>query len=222
MAISLGLMDSTVDALRNCIVDDVHLGIRFADLLDVLTKRIRSRFVRMAATTSGAGATEVRSPVPHHHPTPHQQSHGQENTTASTSWQSDYATPAADNGLGYTGRSTPNPLFGISTDAVDPDDGHVSIMPPPSYAFPSTFGNIDGSNGLALGGGGGGGTGAGGVPDDGSVSYPADWLGLDLNPLLNYGAGMAQSYGTGVSVGGFDLLEVLLNDMEGGAATGGM
>ncbi|KAI9835029.1 MAG: hypothetical protein M1838_005401, partial [Thelocarpon superellum] len=41
VAISLGLMDSTVEALRNCIVDDVHLGIRFAELLEVLTKRIR-------------------------------------------------------------------------------------------------------------------------------------------------------------------------------------
>ncbi|KAG9237708.1 hypothetical protein BJ875DRAFT_481011 [Amylocarpus encephaloides] len=43
--ISIGLMDSAVSALRNCVVDDVHLGIRFADLLETLTSRLRSRFI---------------------------------------------------------------------------------------------------------------------------------------------------------------------------------
>lgn len=45
VGISIGLMDAAVDALRNCVVDDVHLGIRFADLLDTLTSRLRSRFI---------------------------------------------------------------------------------------------------------------------------------------------------------------------------------
>lgn len=43
--ISIGLMDRAVDALRNCIVDDVHLVIRFADLLEALTSRLRCRFI---------------------------------------------------------------------------------------------------------------------------------------------------------------------------------
>lgn len=43
--ISIGHMDAAVDALRNCVVDDVHLGIRFADLLEALTSRLRSRFI---------------------------------------------------------------------------------------------------------------------------------------------------------------------------------
>ncbi len=42
---SIQLMDQTVDALRNCIVDDVHLGIRFADMLEQLTGRLRNRFI---------------------------------------------------------------------------------------------------------------------------------------------------------------------------------
>lgn len=42
---SIQLMDRTVDALRNCVVDDVHLGIRFADLLESLTSRLRNRFI---------------------------------------------------------------------------------------------------------------------------------------------------------------------------------
>lgn len=43
--ISIGLMDRAVDALRTCVVDDVHLGTRFADLLETLTTRLRNRFM---------------------------------------------------------------------------------------------------------------------------------------------------------------------------------
>lgn len=45
---AFGLMDRTVEALRNCIVDDVHVASRFADLLDTLTQSMKPRFVRMA------------------------------------------------------------------------------------------------------------------------------------------------------------------------------
>lgn len=59
---SIKLMDATVDALRNCVVDDVHLGIRFADLLQSLTSRLRNRFVY---AVSGPGAVgEGTSPAP--------------------------------------------------------------------------------------------------------------------------------------------------------------
>lgn len=44
--VSIDLMDATVEALRNCVVDDVHLGIRFADLLETLTSRLRNRFIQ--------------------------------------------------------------------------------------------------------------------------------------------------------------------------------
>ncbi|GAO17537.1 hypothetical protein UVI_02003050 [Ustilaginoidea virens] len=43
---SIDLMDATTEALRNCVVDDVHLGIRFADLLETLTSRLRNRFIQ--------------------------------------------------------------------------------------------------------------------------------------------------------------------------------
>ncbi|RDW94672.1 hypothetical protein BP5796_00435 [Coleophoma crateriformis] len=65
--ISIGLMDDAVSALRNCVVDDVHLGIRFADLLENLTSRLRSRFI--SAPTGPAptpNATErTRTPAVH-------------------------------------------------------------------------------------------------------------------------------------------------------------
>jgi hypothetical protein len=68
--ISIGLMDAAVDALRNCVVDDVHLGIRFADLLETLTSRLRSRFISAPTgpppgAPSGDNAGRVRSPAFH-------------------------------------------------------------------------------------------------------------------------------------------------------------
>jgi hypothetical protein len=68
--LSIGLMDSAVSALRNCVVDDVHLGIRFADLLETLTSRLRSRFI--SAPTGppppGENQSRARSPVMHQDP----------------------------------------------------------------------------------------------------------------------------------------------------------
>ena len=65
--LSIGLMDSAVSALRNCVVDDVHLGIRFADLLETLTSRLRSRFI--SAPTGppppGENQSRARSPIMH-------------------------------------------------------------------------------------------------------------------------------------------------------------
>ena len=64
---SIGLMDQTVDALQNCVVDDVHLGIRFADLLESLTSRLRTRFINVHAGPNAPTSHDGRSPshVPH-------------------------------------------------------------------------------------------------------------------------------------------------------------
>ncbi|KAF2138862.1 uncharacterized protein K452DRAFT_300917 [Aplosporella prunicola CBS 121167] len=59
VAISLGLMEEAVSALRGCIVDDVHVGNRFADLLMTLITCIKSRFVRM--TTGGSGRASMQA-----------------------------------------------------------------------------------------------------------------------------------------------------------------
>lgn len=48
MTLSLNLLDETVRALRTSVVDDVHLSLRIADLLERLTSSIRHRFVRLA------------------------------------------------------------------------------------------------------------------------------------------------------------------------------
>jgi hypothetical protein len=51
--LSISLMDRTVEALRTCVVDDVHLGTRFGDLLESLTNRLRDRF-KHAPTMMGS------------------------------------------------------------------------------------------------------------------------------------------------------------------------
>lgn len=72
--ISIALMDRTVDALRNCVVDDVHLGIRFADMLETLTSRLRNRFIH--APTNAVSATDGRSPGPGHEANGNANGHG--------------------------------------------------------------------------------------------------------------------------------------------------
>ncbi|KAI9793100.1 MAG: hypothetical protein M1816_000998 [Peltula sp. TS41687] len=260
VALSLGLMDSTVQAMRTCVVDDVHLGIRFADLLDVLTQRIRSRFVRMAAlgninnnnnNNNNNAAVESRSRSPIIGPNGNVL-----RTSAQQQWQSTiYNNPIGSSGGGNNGylnhttldgRSTPNPnpaLIGIATSSIDPSDVNISIMPPPSFIFTpasasavvidnnnnnsnstahheaqsytaatattttnhnNNNNNVDDANpnaALSVG-----------------EEYVADWLALPLDPLLNThgGPGFTQTSLMGPDVGGFDLLEILLAEMEEG------
>lgn len=58
ITVSLELMDQTVAVLRSQSCDDVHLGLRFGELLETLTKRVRMRFVRMQ------GGSRADSPAP--------------------------------------------------------------------------------------------------------------------------------------------------------------
>ncbi|KAI1170382.1 transcriptional activator ARO80 [Nemania sp. FL0916] len=53
---SISLLDRTVHALRTCVVDDVHLGTRFGDLLESLTTRLRDRFKFAPTSVEGKNA----------------------------------------------------------------------------------------------------------------------------------------------------------------------
>ncbi|KAK3100982.1 zinc finger transcriptional activator, partial [Teratosphaeriaceae sp. CCFEE 6253] len=46
---SLNLMDRTVVALQTCIVDDVHVASRFAELLSRLSQSLKPRLIRITA-----------------------------------------------------------------------------------------------------------------------------------------------------------------------------
>lgn len=61
--ISLDLLDRTIKALRTSVVDDVHLCLRIADLLEGLTTSVRHKFVRLAGH-SGDRAAQPDKMVP--------------------------------------------------------------------------------------------------------------------------------------------------------------
>lgn len=246
VALSLGLMEEAVSALRNCIVDDVHVGNRFADMLITLITRIKSRFVRLAGSGSGRGsmqasrATSQSPSLPttsgitsnqHNNfgnpmmPPPHPGQGYNNSANGNNPQWSNYnssglsgpTSPAASNG-----RATPNPshpLWGISTETYDPGSNNISIMPPPTFGspynshsqVPNNNGSSANSNSNQFGGFGSDGNDYGGFGANGG----ADWLALPLDPLLNsYGVDV-NSNAYGPDVGGYDLLDVLLNGTEG-------
>lgn len=64
----VALIHATIDALRTESVDDVHVALRFADLLETLTNRIQTRFVKInpssSATTYTTTDTSASTPPP--------------------------------------------------------------------------------------------------------------------------------------------------------------
>ena len=61
---SLLLLDRTIKALRTSVVDDVHLCLRIADLLEGLTTSVRNKFVRLAGQSTHGVAEHRNSPLP--------------------------------------------------------------------------------------------------------------------------------------------------------------
>lgn len=53
---SIGLLERTVSALRTCVVDDIHLANRIADLLESLTRSLGSKFIRLQGQRQGRSA----------------------------------------------------------------------------------------------------------------------------------------------------------------------
>lgn len=194
---SLRLLDETVKALRSSVVDDVHLCLRIADLLEGLTSSIRHKFVRLARH---AGTSQrVNAFSNNHRPqylsrcTKKTQGAASNDLTPSTvSFSYQYARP----------NNIEDTQVGSST---DPPDNNISIMPPrdTTYDFstftpPATNYNINAPN-------------SAGNPFDYQQQqqqqfYPGtssisdeDWLTLDLNPLLvdTGTAGLGSGNGTG-------------------------
>ena len=58
--ISMRLLDQTINALRTSVVDDVHLSLRIADLLERLTSSIRHKFVRLAPRSNPETADQIK------------------------------------------------------------------------------------------------------------------------------------------------------------------
>lgn len=101
--ISIGLMDRAVDALRNCVVDDVHLGIRFADLLETLTSRLRSRFISAPAVGGPSASDNVsrnRSPDLRHGDDPQGKRTKMEQRETIREWNAGTPNYGMGNGIG--------------------------------------------------------------------------------------------------------------------------
>ena len=130
VALSLGLLSDSVDALRTSIVDDVHVGNRFADLVETLSQRIRSRFVRLAAN----GSTNIsrggsRSPIPAPLMPPPSLGHGGHLAppymSSTTSFQGTGTSVPGSPSLGLTASGRATPLWGISAEAYDPNSNSI-------------------------------------------------------------------------------------------------
>ncbi|KAL8907941.1 MAG: hypothetical protein Q9207_001087 [Kuettlingeria erythrocarpa] len=156
VSVSLQLLDRTIKALRTSVVDDVHLSLRIADLLEGITLSIRHKFVRLPARAS--------------------------NSNRATPPKSGYESPslAAQSNINLGPQVQPFQQFqndrhlsvtGISTNSSNPlDSNNISIMPPPNSGYLFTPNSYDSSNNAAL------------SPFD---SNEEDWLALNLNPLLS-------------------------------------
>ncbi|CAI6310800.1 unnamed protein product [Periconia digitata] len=240
VAITLGLLDRAVYALRTSIVDDVHVGNRFADLVDTLTHRIRGRFVRLAVNGGGAnssGISRAESPSPPHTrgqtpmmppppplmPHQTQQLQPQHQTQGFPFTQPTGSSVPGSPSIGITasGRATPipsHPLFGISSEPYDPNSNSISIMPPPGFnASNYSFNNNNNSNNSNDSSSGSwqhwsnSGNVNGNGSGNGGGGFDQDWLALPLDPLLDqWGADINQT-AMGPDVGGLDMLDILLN-----------
>ncbi|KAK2605304.1 hypothetical protein N8I77_008153 [Diaporthe amygdali] len=211
--VSIGLMDSTVKALRTCVVDDVHLGIRFADLLENLTMRLRNRFIYVAhqpGNSQAASAEGVKSPMPEAGMTGGQVLHP---------------------GLGINGHDHIGwPRVNAPERAVTP--ANISAMPfdiPSDFHIPSVFGgpttpastaipvNGNNNNSSTLSA-----NNNNNIPDM-FGSDGADWAGNSDMWFLPAGPAFFQNVGgpgennvamsaEGVNVGGIDLLDYMAMD----------
>jgi len=221
---SLTLMDKTVEALRSCIVDDVHVASRFADLLDTLTQNLKPRLVRIAADGRGSRSRRVShhgSPEPalaQHMATNNglQATSGQLLNTLQPTQQQQHQRRYSHTNMAFANNTSMpgDPLYGISNNTIDltGSDNNFSLMPPPSWAYTSP----NNTTGLdpALD------TSPGGTAYDAFAGFGGsdeDWLTLPLNPILNMNGGDfdqvvdVNQTQFGPDIGGTDMLELLLS-----------
>ncbi|PYH43777.1 Zn(II)2Cys6 transcription factor domain-containing protein [Aspergillus saccharolyticus JOP 1030-1] len=157
--VSLDLQDRTIEALRTCVVDDVHLNHAIARLLELLTTSIRTRFLRFAPLDRGGDGEQERPSAPasrHQSPRPRDGAPARREGSSSHAWTPSAAAAAAaaqqqqqqqqQNNLGYvdgtsqTGTSMSSsvvhdPLAAIPAQSINSSHINVSFMPPPPSMY---------------------------------------------------------------------------------------
>jgi len=183
---------------RANIVDDVHVGNRFADMCATLVRRIRSRFVRMSRAANGNNGYLSRGESP-----------GMFGMAADlmappAATSAAHRTPYHSVHVSRASSVGPQMAFGglpaISAEMYD--QAQHTIVPPPAMAFDESGQYVDVAGFEQNGGLGGGADGA-------------DWISLPLDPLFNVVGADIDSTSLGPSVGGFDMLDVLLQNNGG-------
>ncbi|KAI0799212.1 transcriptional activator ARO80 [Xylaria sp. FL0064] len=207
---SISLLDRTVHALRTCVVDDIHLGTRFGDLLESLTTRLRDRF-KFAATS-----VEGKHSVPNGDPGKSRVLNGHLAPMGLENGFSSHPIKTRD-GLTVPERSS-TPSGNISATPFDMSSGNFPF--PVGHAAMFGAGNQGANSGVLD---------PAGLND--SIFEPGtDWT--DEMWYLPPGAGLFQNVGEnsnvtmtdqGVNVGGVDLLEFMAMDPPnfGGLDTAG-
>nr|XP_036583792.1 fungal zn binuclear cluster domain containing protein [Colletotrichum truncatum]KAF6792935.1 fungal zn binuclear cluster domain containing protein [Colletotrichum truncatum] len=211
---SIDLMDQTVEALRNCVVDDVHLGIRFADLLESLTRRLRNRFIQ-APTLGQIGSADGRSPDPHGVPNGTGAANGQlTNGIDGHSW-SNHATKLRD---GLSAHEDPNAIsatpFDLTSGNFPYPSGAASVLGPSTPA-PHTDNAGTGTGNNTNNNAAGSTTGMDNLFDSTDWNNPSNemWY-LPTGPAFfqNMDNTAVAMTAEGVNVGGLDLLEYMAMD----------
>ena len=167
-------MKDTVKALRTSVVDDVHLCLRIADVLESLITAINTQFVRLPP-----GSLSTPEQAKRNNSLREQQTH-----FASQDVSTDTRNFNPSDRFQYDDRQ--GPLAGISRTYNSPHDSNISIMPPignnytpfnPNSNFVNPFTQSPNANQNQ--------------PqqpfypsDDDPMPFPSDWLTLDLQPLL--------------------------------------
>ncbi|OXV08517.1 hypothetical protein Egran_03713 [Elaphomyces granulatus] len=215
--VSLALQDKTIEALRTCVVDDVHLSNTISRLLELLTANIRTRFLRFAQMDRADNDAQDRASPPRcmdQSPRPRDGSGAQwqqsQNAAPSLGYSVDGTHGSNQANAPATVASCHDPLASIPAKPINSSNINASFMPPPSAYY-----NYFDQNAT---------TPAGdqsptiqSIQDGPGASSSAlpDWFALPLDQFFN--SSMDQGLGvTGAIVSEFDMLEVLLDECDRG------
>ncbi|KAI5860497.1 hypothetical protein GGS23DRAFT_599314 [Durotheca rogersii] len=199
--VSISLLDRTVDALRNCVVDDIHLGTRFGDLLESLTTRLRDRFKYAPVAAEGKSPRPNGDTGKHTATNGHTQVNGVENGYPGHSAKFRDALSVPERSSTPSGNVSATP-FDLTTGTFPYPTGSASVFGP---STPALSGNVLETSHLG----------------DNIFEAGGDWSADDQMWYLPPGPGLFQSMGEnsnvtmtdqGVNVGGVDLLEFMAMD----------
>lgn len=225
--VSLDLQDRVVEALRTCVVDDVHLNHAISRLLELLTTSIRTRFLRFAPLdraadgegSQGQGQERSSAPISRQHSPSRSRREGSSNTWPAqnnTNLNFMDSNTGTGTGTGTTMSTLHDPLAGIPAQPINSSNINVSFMPPPPSVYYNYYdaADLEDSNNVpSQSMHENAGANAGAMPD---------WFALPLDQFFNSSTTVVDQGlgGTGPMLGEFDMLEVLLNEQHDGNGEG--